>query len=349
MSETLRDALPAIYQKLLPAFFDQPAPEEPKATCSSCTMCPPKEPVAGVIYFRPDTKCCTYQPHLPSYLVGEALASEEPALAEGRARLRAHIQTRIGVTPRWLRPSRKYDVLFRAARDEGFGRSDRLLCPYYEKSQGNCTIWRHREAACSTFFCKYGAGADGQTFWRAVRGYLVRVERALSAWAANEIAPLQREPDASMTVAELEDRAPSDADYEAIWGGFAGREEELYRKAHTLVGGLSPAEVARICDASDELAKLEAAHRAVVSPTLPARLKLDLYRPPVPAGDGFLVGTYSTYEPIALSAPLFEILRDIKEGETVAELRARVLAERDVDLSEEILIALHQLRVVIEA
>src|SRR5262249_8764078 len=52
VSETLKQAFPRIYDRLLPPFFDTEAPVEPKATCSACAMCPPDKPVAGVTYFR---------------------------------------------------------------------------------------------------------------------------------------------------------------------------------------------------------------------------------------------------------------------------------------------------------
>ena len=134
MADTLRSLLPALYHPLLPELFDTPAPLEQKATCGSCAMCPPKgapAPSDDVTYFRPDTKCCTFEPRLPSYLVGAILADERPDMAEGRRRIRAKIAARVGVTPPWLTSSAKYDVLFDASRENAFGRSLLLLCPYY--------------------------------------------------------------------------------------------------------------------------------------------------------------------------------------------------------------------------
>ncbi len=114
----------------------RPRPEEPKATCSNCAMCPPPDPVPGVTYFRTDLKCCTYQPQLPNYLVGAILADGDPAMDEGRRRIRAHIATRVGVTARWLAPSGKRTALLRASRASSFGRTTTLRCPYYLPEQG---------------------------------------------------------------------------------------------------------------------------------------------------------------------------------------------------------------------
>jgi Fe-S-cluster containining protein len=350
MSETLRSGLPRLYADLLPPFFDTPAPEEPKATCNDCAMCPPKDPLAGVTYFRPDTKCCTYQPHLPNYLVGAILADEDPAMAEGRRRIRAHIESRVGVTSRWLTPSRKRSALFRAARESSFGRTLSLRCPYYQPDGGLCTIWRHREAVCSTFFCKYAAGADGQEFWRAVAAYLRHAEFKLASHAIAVLAPSLLEPprpDDQMSLEELEDRPPTDEDYASFWGEWRGREEDLYRAAHALVAGLSREEYARIVADADDLRALEAAHRRLLSPPLPERLVLDLYRPPIPVDDGVVVGSYSKYEPIKLTSGLFEVLRELRPDETVADFRARLLREHEVDVPESILVELHRLRVLI--
>src|SRR4051794_4988796 len=150
-------------------------------------MCAPPDVAApaGVDYFRPDTKCCTYHPTLANYLVGAVLRDD--SLAEGRQRLREKIAGGIGVTPRFLATPRKYRLLWDASRERAFGRSLSLRCPYYVEDGGRCAIWRHREADCSTFFCKHGAGADGKIFWRALGAYLTGVELALSRHALDQV------------------------------------------------------------------------------------------------------------------------------------------------------------------
>jgi len=353
MSETLREALPRVYGSLLPAFFDALAPEEPKATCHDCAMCPTAEPTPEVVHFRPDTKCCTYQPHLPNYLVGAILSDTEPAMAEGQRRVRAHIAGKVGVTARWLAPSRKRSALFRAARDASFGRSLTLRCPYYvDEAGGLCSIWRHRDSVCSTFFCKYAAGADGQAFWRALDAYLRGVERTLALHAVETLAPTLAEPRRpfdQMSLEELEDRPPTDADYASFWGEWQGREEAFYREAHALVAGLSREAFDQLVGAeTPELAALEAALGRVRAPVLPRRLALDLYQPPVPVADGVIVSTYSKYEPIKLTPALYDVLRELRPEETVDAFRARMLRDHEVDVPEAMLLALHQLRVLIE-
>jgi Fe-S-cluster containining protein len=355
VTDSLRSLLPELYQPLLPEVFDTLAPTEQKATCKSCAMCAPKDAApaaADVTYFRPDTKCCTFEPRLPSYLVGAILADERPDMAEGRRRIRAKIAARVGVTPQWLAPPAKREVLFGAAWRNAFGRSLVLLCPYYERDGGLCTVWRHREAVCSTFFCKYDAAADGEHFWKSVRGLVGHVERLVSLHVTRAILPGYQPPiDQGLTLEELEDRPPREADYQALWGAFAGREEELYLQAYERVRGLDrPGFKAILADQEYESRAeiMMAAHERLTSPALPARL---VVRPDLvarPGEGGVLVTTYSRYEPLLLTEALYEVVQAFGGEGTVTEVRERLLRDEGLDVPEELLHGLHQYRVLVE-
>jgi Fe-S-cluster containining protein len=355
VADPLRSLLPELYRPLLPDVFDTLAPTESKATCATCAMCPPNDapaPAADVTYFRPDAKCCTFEPRLPSYLVGAILADERPDLAEGRRRIRAKIAARIGTTPQWVAPPAKREVLFGAAWRNAFGRSLVLLCPYFEREGGLCTIWRHRDAVCSTFFCKYESAADGQAFWNSVRALVGYVERVVSSHVTRELLPGYREPSAKdLTVEELEDLPPNESDYQALWGEWVGREEELYLRAYERVRGLDRAGFKAIL-ADEEYARraaaMTAAHESLTAPPLPARL---VPRPDLgarPAEGGVLVTTYSRYEPLLLTDALFEVVQAFGGEGTVAEVRERLLREEGLDVPEELLQDLHQYRVLVE-
>ena len=226
-----------------------------------------------------------------------------------------------------------------------------LRCPYLSEEGGLCTIWRHRESVCSTFFCKYGAGADGQAFWRALNTYLSHAERELAFHAVEQLAPTLAEPPRpldQMSLEELEDRPPTPADYASFWGEWQGREEAFYLQTHALVASLSSGDFDRIVGAAPpELTAVEEALRRVREPVLPRRLVLDLYRPPLPVTDGVIVSSYSKYEPIKLTPALFEVLRELRADETVDEFRARLLRDHEVDVPQAMLLELHQLRVLV--
>jgi hypothetical protein len=350
---TLLDVLPELYRSLLPEFFLTPAPPEEKATCGSCAMCPPPGTPADSArsYFRPDTKCCTYHPRLPNYLVGALLGDERADVAEGGRRVRQVIARGIGVTPCWVAPPRKTRVIYHAARRDSFGRSLVLRCPYYEADGGLCTIWRWRETDCSTFFCKYSAGADGQTFWRSLNGYLHEVQARLARAAIAAVAPELEEPEVErgeITLEDLEDRRPEG--YATFWGAWQGREEALYRACHEHVAGLDRAALDIIAgdEGRERLGRVVESHRQVTAPRLPERLVLDpdLATRNTPAG--LLVSTYCDYDPLVLSEPLHEVLQRFSPGDTVAETRARLLEEDGTDIPDDLLVTLHQMRVLIE-
>lgn len=359
-AQSLLDIFPTLYRPFLPDFFKEPAPREEKATCDNCAMVRKDgEPPAAdeVSYFRPDAKCCTYQPKLPSYLVGAILSDARPDMAEGARRIRARIAQRIGVTPRWLSPSRKTSVLYNASRKASFGRSLVLRCPYFEPEGGLCTIWRNRESICSTFFCKYSAGADGEAFWKSLVTYLSTLETLLSGHAQRAVGPRLVEPTSpvgEMSLHELEDRPPPAADYSAMWVDWEGREEEYYIKCYETVAALTQAELDAIIAAHDQAgnaaARLRAAmdaYRVVSAPTLPERLMANPQMGEKEVEAGVLVQTYSRYEPTLLTRDLRDVVRAFDGASTVAETRAKLEREMGVDIPEGMLIALHQLRILI--
>jgi len=354
MHARLRTGLPPIYENLLPPFFDSAPPAEKKASCASCAMCPPPGPQPpGVQYFLPDAKCCTYYPSLPNYLVGALLKDGDPSLAEGQRRVRARIAARLDLTPYAVVTPRKYRLLFNAAREHAFGRSLLLRCPYFIQEGGLCGIWRHREADCSTFFCKYDAGADGELFWRALGRYLSRVERVLSQHALAVVAPELASPDPlpdGLTLEELEDRPPTQACYARLWGQWLGREEELYHRCHDVVAALDQAALPELLGEEHQglLTRLAAAYRRASAPTLPERLVLSTKLEMQPVQGGAITTGYSRYEPMFLSAPLLEVLRVLRADEPLAAARERLWREHELELPDALLLSLHQARILVE-
>jgi hypothetical protein len=328
---TLRDVLPPVYRHLLPEVFDRPALVETRATCDDCAMCGEQDArEVENVTFLASTKCCTFHPQLPNYLVGALLEDASPELEEGRRRAREHIASGVRITPRWVAPSRKLRALYRAARHEAFGRSEELLCRYYD--DGRCTIWRYRESYCSTFFCKHVAGEDGRQHWRRLRAYLDEVERILARHFAQEIAPELVEPKPIMTLEELEDAPIHPRDYARWWGAWEGREEELYREAARRLAEMTREQL-------DALLSKEARRRLPLVATsgdralraeTPATLALASNVRAEPIGDGSRVRVtgYSEYDPLVLGADVFERLARVSEPTKESEVAELVGDER---------------------
>lgn len=323
-------------------------------------MCPPSvsaqttpADVEGQLFFRPDVKCCTYHPTLPNYLVGGLLQDPRPEMAAGQERVRAKIAARTGVSPGWLAAPVKYRLLLRAARGSSFGRSTTLRCPYYETDGGSCTIWAYREADCSTFFCKYDGGADGQAFWRRFRLWLAAVERTLVQYAIREVGtPEMRNPPPYreyMTLEELEDRPPKDARYRDDWDAYAGREEEFYIAAWECVSALDANRAAALlAPSAAERANAEAAHDNLAAPSLPDQLSLNPQTRVVELPDGSVfIESYNPYDPTIIPRALLSALGELRPDRSLAEARAQALAVHGVSLEDDLLIALHQLRILV--
>jgi hypothetical protein len=288
--------------------------------------------------FLPSTKCCTFHPQIPNYLVGALLADDDPALAVGKERMRARIATRSRVTPRWVAPSRRERAIYRAARHEAFGRSESLLCPYFDA--GACTVWPYRESNCSTFFCKHESGEDGRQVWRTLRGYLDSLEKVLSQNVATAIDPALVEPSSQMTLDDLEQRPPSNEVYASWWQGWVGREEEFYRACAARVAELSASdvEVLMVAENRRHLPLFERAKEALATTTLPPQLQLAADARIDPLDSNCRVTAYSEYDPLLLSddtcrtlrrftspSPRDEVLRHIDENLALSLVRKRVL------------------------
>jgi Fe-S-cluster containining protein len=358
----LRDALPPVYRDLLGEPFAEEVPAESKATCASCAMLEggcggaAVPPVDGRSrFFRPDTKCCTFHPRLPNYLLGAILASDDPALAEGRRRIAARVASRVGVTPEWLHPPRTFTLLYDGARG-AFGRAKGLRCPFYEAEGGGCTIWAHRDAVCSTYYCKYVAGADGRRLWTAVKELVSLVEIQLARGALLELAPelLDREPGmrpAATPVGpeEIDGGPPPEAAYAAAWGAWAGREVELYRACDAWVRALGARDLDALLGLDGRIGR-RAVRRALDlarSPALPPVLRLDPGATVAWMPDGSVaLGAYSELEAVALPGEAYRLLARFTGDAPVAAVRERLRAEERADLSDDVLLELYRQRVL---
>jgi Fe-S-cluster containining protein len=300
--------------------------------------------VSGV-FFRQETKCCTYQPSVPNYLIGALLSDTRPELGEGQKRVRAHIKTRIGITPQWVGPSAKYEVLYDASMRTSFGRNLPLKCTYYD--DGKCTIWKHRETICSTFFCKFSSGALASNFWKALKDYLCYMEGVLARWSMQAVTLDVNEPNAQrgmLALHELEDRPPPDALYKKWWGPYVDKEDEFYIACFEKVKTLNREKYASMVDSKPKgrelLTACMTAYAAVGSHKLPARVQLNpkARALPVVNGSGVIVtAPYNPYDSVLMESELYQVLRKFKHDKTVAETRKTLREEEGVELEDALL------------
>jgi hypothetical protein len=307
-------------------------------------------------YFKPDLKCCTYEPLLPNYLVGGVFDDPAPELEDGRRRLREKIAGRAGVTPERVASPRKKHLLAVAASDSGFfGRSYSIVCPYLDSEAGRCTVWRYREAVCSTYYCKFTHGALGFTFWRSLKEYLGYVEFGLARWAAKDIDPAVTEPNlrrGELTIEDLEDRPPNDAAYERYWGKWVGREEEFYREAYRRVAKLSRADLDRIVhegkpESKKWLDQTMKRYDEALSPLVPAYLVRNKEMRERDGGEKIIVSTYNRYDSHVMGRELYDVLGMIDGEQPLLDNLKRLADEHGIEMSPDLIRELYVQHVLV--
>lgn len=252
------DDLPPLYARWASEFLSAPIPVETEATCSNCAMLAAEggdtHLAAVTPFFNPDTKCCTYLPVLPNFLIGRMLADDSPEFARGRATLEARLDARIALSPFGLGRGATFDLLYVTSGPSWFGHARTMRCPHYiDDNGGQCGVWRHRAAVCATWFCKHVRGAVGQRFWQALHRLLSAVERELSLWCALELGISsdalrrflnERKPVPSPGPADLDGVAITAAH---AFGEWSGREPDFFRECARMVNALRWQEIERIC------------------------------------------------------------------------------------------------------
>ena len=316
--------LPPLYQRWLDEALSGPIPAEENATCGDCAMCDQTvQPGPGVEHFHRETKCCTYLPDLPNFLVGRILDDDDahPAAAHGRASVRARIAQKAAVTPLGLGRPRPWLLLYNSST-EAFGHARSLRCPHYlDQDGGLCGVWKNRMSMCATWFCKYNRGAVGQHFWRSVHRLLSSLEKALAAdcvrvldvgrEALDRLFPLHAGSSAepSIRAAELDGREDA-ATYAAVWGPWLGREEDFYRACAEHVNGLSLKDALAVAGPDARIAHdlLRQAYRGLVTPEVPAKLRVGSFLVVRAEPEKVRVQSYNGYDPLEVPRELFELL-----------------------------------------
>jgi len=328
--------LPPLYAGWMASALGGPIAAETDATCEDCAMCagPQNRPQAG-LFFSPETKCCTYMPALPNFLVGRILRDGDPVFAAGRATVEARLAARLEVSPLGLEPTAVRALLYGHSVEGTFGQSRVLRCPHYLDEQGGrCGIWRHRNGVCATWFCKHVRGAVGLRFWRGLEQLLTAVEWQLVRWSVLELgveadtlhelfrrAASRSKSGGALDVHQI-DGEVDEAAYRRRWGSWAGQERKFFEECARLVDGLAWPDVLRIGGA--EVALLERlardAYRHLTSDVIPERLQVGKLEAITPGPSHARIVTYRGLDPIDLPKIVFDVLYYFDGGPTVETL-----------------------------
>jgi hypothetical protein len=309
------------------------------------------------IFFDPQTKCCTYLPFLPNFLVGMILRDGSPEMAEGRASVERRLAAQIGVTPLGVDQVTKFQLLYRHS-SASFGRSPSLRCPHYLEDGGRCGIWRYRNAVCSTWYCKHDRGAADFRFWRqSLEPLLTNVDWALSRWCVLELGvggtALERVLDSNesekIAEGELEGSVKPTA-YRKLWDRWAGQERQFFEACAARVNDLSWANVQQVCGAQTRLLarKTQEAYEQLAGTTPEDGLRCGRFTVINLRSDVACLSTYSTYDPIEIPIRLLGVLQHF-QGQATSEALAAVAARENVNLTPDLVRRLFDFDLLVSA
>ncbi|HJL02743.1 MAG TPA: hypothetical protein RMH85_14670 [Polyangiaceae bacterium LLY-WYZ-15_(1-7)] len=339
------EAMPPLYRPWVRAVLEGPVPRERRATCDECPMVRAEPPAVG---FRADTRCCTFHPELPNFLVGAFFRELRPELLPGRRLLEAKIRARVGVTPLGIDRPPVYALTFRHGR-AAFGSAQALRCPYYlEGERHSCGVWHAREATCATWFCKHERGRVGRAFWEALRHFLQAVDRDLARACVVELGLPSAQlaalaeapaPGVGLEAGELDGRVDP-ARWDALWGEHKFGEHRFFAACHELVEGLGWEGVeARLGgDARLRRAVLRDAYGRLVDKAVPEAVEPAPVQLVKLGRKAAVVQGYSPFDLLELPRPLFDLLGEL-EGAT-PERALAVAEEAGVELDRRALRAL---------
>jgi len=277
--------------------------------------------------------------------------------AEGRRRIRAKIDARIGVTPLGILPPQKHRLLYRYGK-RGFGKSKALGCPYLDQDRGMCTVWSHREAVCTTWFCKHNNGLEGLRFWEQLRDYLISMQQVLASHALRELgcdvdrALRLLSFEIELDARNLDDEPPDDATYAGLWGDWLGRESEFYAACYELVRKLERTEFENLGGIKQklELDRLDKRYLAMHEPKLPdPMLKNPGLRITRDGEASYVVTSYSGSDPMRLRKTVFDLLEEFDGRRATAEVRDGILKQSGLWISDSLLTKLYQHRMLVDA
>jgi hypothetical protein len=334
--------MPLLYARWMPQLLAAPIPQESQATCADCAMCRHgDDDVPQAAFFDARTKCCTYVPAIPNFLVGAILIDTDPDLAHGRTSVAERIARRVAVSPWGLRQPVAFKLVY---GHETFGRAPAIRCPHYVEDYGGCGIWKQRPGVCATWFCKHVRGEVGLEFWTRLARLLREVESELALWCVTELqagsadlSALLLEPSERPDAAEL-DGPVDDALYRRLWGSWIGREAEFYAQSASLVQSLEWHAVANRCGPRVRMlaSQVGDAYAALVSDAIPERLTFGRLELLGASPGSYRVASYSPTDPLQMSAPLLRVLPHF-DGRAIGTVMEEIRAEHGATIGHTLL------------
>jgi hypothetical protein len=326
-------ALPPLYRRWVDQILRQDVYSEPRATCNNCPMCKSSNPPAKKDYsFNLDTKCCTYQPELPNFLVGGFLADDDPGFNEVKENFLARV-SHYNITPLGIAPPFWTSFSFKMKR---FGKHEELKCPFYLGHLGGlCGIWKYRNGTCSTYYCKHERGAVGYRFWRKLEDTLFAAEKRLALYCANQLKVIIPE-----NASDIRERT---------WGNWTYREAEFFMNCWHIVHPLSWEEIVKIGGVQLESLVIDLKNRFsyLQSKQLPEILKIRKFKSEEVTESQTRVWAYSYANPIDIPTSVVQAL-EYFDGRPTSEVLNQIESERGITIDSDMLQMLSDYEILVQ-
>ncbi len=333
--------LPPLYSKWAYELLSGTFPNETVCDCSNCEQLDKNGvlPLNDNSNFHPETKCCTFYPALPNYMVGRILKdSDIPAMPVVNQR----IENGFGITPLYLLCP---DNDRRFEKVNFFGRTKAFTCPYYIVNKGCCGIWKHRGSICATWFCKYFRGKVGYDFWDSIKGIFLMIEETISLWCAEQLDIGCDSMEQCLKIGCILKDGPLEQDMridsreqKKNWGNWFGKEKEYFIKCGELVESLSWKDIKKIGGIKLETyAKIvKKYYDRLLNKNILERLKFGgLHIFEVKSGY-YIISIYNDYDRIEIPIPIFEALRYF-DGRPINEIMAQIKKEKNISFDDSLL------------
>ncbi len=269
-------------------------------------------PSADFESYNRETKCCTYEPSLANFQVGQILANHLP----GESRIRQRISARSGVTPLGIAAPASYTLLYRRTADFAFGRATALRCSFYHEAgqEGTCGIWEARNSVCRAWHCKHERGRVGKQYWSSLQSLLQSFERAVALWCVLEHG-LNTSSRADVAGAGNEERMLRD---ELIgvsvrsdeWAHWRAREHAFYESCWNRATSLSLEDILGLAgvEGRSMANQLRRRFEELVRPSLPLTLRFKAATMVSLPNDQIAISTYSKTDPLIIPGILAAVL-----------------------------------------
>ena len=320
-----------LYQKWMDKVLQRDIYTEPRATCNDCAMCTVHERPAKADYqFNPNTKCCSFHPTLPNYLVGAIISDSYEEDPEAKAVFIRGALT-ADISPKGIAPSYRTRLTYIL---KPFGKYEQTLCPFFISGRIDaCSIYKYRNSRCSTWFCKHERGSVGWRFWWELDALLTVAEHELAQYCITKL----------LTIPQF----PKDL-REKLWGNWTFREPEFFQECWKIVEALSWEEVLPIGGEKLKAAlnKLIEASDELNSNSIPKSLRVGKFTHE-DVGEGFVrIWSYGEFNPIDLQKEVVDVL-PLFDGRPVEEVLEQIEKQNPFLIDEKLLLQLTDYKILI--